>query len=522
MKPNRAKALKLAAIALLLCIQTGAWSQMAPDVYSLSRGTLDDAPPTNRLTSNVVIDLRAGTEEETIWAGTGQGVSKFDDPDQWPPSVPLPDPWYSWGAAEGLGKGGASALVVTDSIIWAAFAFDTTVGISGAGGGLAYSRDGGDNWTWLPQPRDPKVEVDEYGYSDELGYWPTTTNVDNITYDIALSDSFIWITSKGGGLRRYAKAADSIDYLNWEVVSPDDKKFHPSENLNHIAFAVVSAEGVLWVGTAGGINKSTDEGRTWTNYDHLSSGISGNFVTAMAWQESEHTLWAATWRAEGITESYGVTKTTNGGITWEVVLGDSSASEVTGTITTVRAHNFAFDDSIIYVCDDAGLWKSPDGGQTWGLFPMMKDMDILTGRAFYDPTVYSALAYEGLWVGGVEGVARSTDMGNTWNLFQAALPLTDPARPTDTYAYPNPFSPQRFSVVRFRYFNPSSGPVKITIFDFSMTKVTDAVSNVYRPAGELYEVWDGRKNSEIIANGTYFYRIEKPGGDVWGKVVILD
>ena len=506
------RCMHLSIIIALLCFQAALWSQTAPDTYRLSTGRLDDAPPTNRLTSNVIIDIRADNSDLTVWAGTGQGISHY---------LQTETRWESFDEAHGLGKGGTSALVVTDSIIWAAFAFDTTVGISGAGGGLAYSRDGGDNWTWLPQPRDPIVSVNEQGYSEELGYWPTTTNVDNITYDIALSDSFVWTTSKGGGLRRHAWAADYTDYLDWEVVTPDTNKFHPSADLNHIAFAVVYAEGTLWVGTADGINKSTDEGRTWTNYTHLSSGISGNFVTAMAWQDSTHALWAATWRAEGLTEHYGVTKTTNGGATWEVVLDDTRAQHVTGMLTTVRAHNFGFDDSIAYVCDDAGLWKSPDSGDSWGLFPPMKDAQ--TSKQFYETTIYSTLAFEGqLWVGSTEGLALSGDMGNTWHLFQAALPLAHPARATDTYAYPNPYSPERFPVVRFRYNNTSAGNVSVSIFDFSMTKVADAVSDVSRPAGEQYEIWDGRKDGEVIANGTYFYRIKKPGGDVWGKVVILD
>jgi len=501
----------LACLVVLLGFTICALGQLAPESYGL-KGESNSVPPSGRLASNVIIDIRADTTQ-TVWLGTGQGISHY---------FRSHDRWESFGEAHGLGKGGTSALVWTDSIIWAAFAFDTTVGISGAGGGLAYSRDDGASWTWLPQPRDSNVRVNEHGYSDELGYWPTTTHVDNITYDIALSDSFIWTTSKGGGLRRHARAADYTDYYRWEVVTPDTHSFHPAENLNHIAFAVVFAEGVLWVGTADGINKSTDEGRTWTNYDYFSSGISGNFVTALAWQDWSHTLWAATWRAEGASEYYGVTKTTDKGATWEVVLDDEKAQEEEGIVTTVRAHNFAFDDSIVYVCDDAGLWKSPDGGETWGLFPMMRDMDEASGRRFFDPTIYSALAYNGLWVGGVEGLALSMDMGNTWHLFQTALPLTDVARSAETYAYPNPFSPTRFPVVRFRYQNPSAGEVSVTIFDFSMTKVTDAGPPVFRPGGELYEIWDGKKNGTIVANGTYFYRIKKPGGEVWGKVVILD
>ena len=63
--------------------------------------------------------------------------------------------------------------------------------------------------------------------------------------------------------------------------------------------------------------------------------------------------------------------------------------------------------------------------------------------------------------------------------------------------------------------------MKVTIYDFAMSKVADLPA-VTRPSGEQYEVWDGRKEGTVVANGTYFYKIEKPGGEVWGKLVVLD
>lgn len=504
-----------------LALAAAAAAQLAPADFRLEAArSLDQQPPEQRLVSNAIIDILPGQYNDVHWLGTGRGVTKTM-------RMLGAEPFYltyeTWGAEQGLGKGGVSGLLVTDSIIWTAFAFDTTVGTSGAGGGLAYTRDEGANWTWLPQPRDRIYDLQPDGYDAVLGYWPTATNVDNITYDIAMSDSFVWIVSFGGGLRRHAFATDYTDYndtTGWQVVTPDTLEFHPLDYLNHRAFSVLYAEGALWVGTANGINKSTDNGRTWQNYTAVNSGISGNFVTALGYQEATGTLWAATWRAEGAGETYAVSKTTDGGATWTVHLTEDDILAATGIVGTARAHGFGFDGDVTYAADDIGLWKSVDGGGTWDLFPRFTDE--VTGARITASEVYSVLKHaEILWVGTVDGLAVSLNDGATFRIIQTAQPLSDASRPSQTYAYPNPWSPQRFDPVKLRFHTPAAGNIKVTIYDFAMSEVVE-LPTVARPVGEQYVTWDGRKDGTIVANGTYFYKIEKPNGEVWGKLIVLD
>jgi hypothetical protein len=518
--PRRAR--MCGALTFLLVIASAALAQFQPRNFAIEgRRSLDDAPPAERLLSNVIIDILPAGSSRGLWLGTGTGVTHMyqtmsdpEDPHGWQ--------FRTYGVEQGLGKGGVSGLLVTDSIIFASFAFDTSVGISGAGGGIAYSRDGGTHWTWFPQPRDRLYNVESNGRDAVLGYWPTATNVDNITYDIAMSDSFVWIVSKGGGLRRHAFAADYTDYhdtTGWKVVSPDAFEFHPGERLNHRTFSCIYADGALWVGTAGGVNKTTDNGRTWTNFSAGATGISGNFITALAYQEAAHTVWAASWRAEGFAEYYAVSKTTDGGATWTASLDSAQIVHAIGRAETPRVHSFAFDSTVVYACDDLGLWKSVDGGASWDLFGAISEGT--TGRQFFAAEIYGALKADGmLWVGGLDGLASSGDDGAHWTLYQTATPLSDGTRKADTYAYPNPWSPQRFGPIKLRYAT-TGGSVKITVYDFAMSKVVE-LPTMTRNAGEQYEVWDGRNGGEIVANGTYFYKIEKPGGEVWGKLIVLD
>ncbi len=493
-------------ILLAGCLLSVGYTQVAPGINSFQLSMDQVTEPVDRLGGNVIVDIRPGTLDSTIWASTGNGVSNFD---------PMPDSvWQTWNESHGIGKGGVSALVVTDSIIILATAFDTTVGISGAGGGLSYSLDQGESWTHIAQPVDPRVPVDDTGFSDSLGYWPTTTHVDNITYDIAISSNYIWITSKGGGLRRHQfNYVDSLSLgrYDWEVITPDGAAFHPAHNIGHIAFAVVYDNGLLWTGSAAGIALSRDEGETWELFDHINSGISGNFVTALAVQNAQgrSLLWASTWRAEGAAEYYGVSVSDNEGADWDVVLEG------------IRGHNFGFEDSIAYIADDRGLWKSDDWGQTWLTFPVIRNHQ--TGVVIHERRVYSVLSYLGtLWVGTVDGLASSPDGGIHWTVYRAFEPTRLGGAPA-TYAYPNPFSPNRYPVVRFQYDLDSPSLITLKIYDFSMTLVKTVVDGVQRPQGDQFEEWDGRNDRrDLVANGTYFYLLKAGDREHWGKVVILD
>ena len=458
--------------------------------------------PGQRLLSNSIVDMVPYGSD--VLMGTGNGLSVWHIQDQ---------DWDSFSADFGMGEGSVSALDAKDGVIWAATAYtaSTSQGPLPAGGGVGFSTDDGYTWTWFDQPVD---SADQSKDPDSLLIdKPTTTNVQNVTYDLQVTSTEVWITSWGGGLRKYS-FADST----WHIVTPDEQKFSSLDHLNHRAFAVTGDDSVLWVGTAAGINKSTDGGETWENFNHSENGISGNFVTALGRQQwgSYDILWAATWQAEASGEFYGVSKTENGGITWEVVLTDPDQ--------TLKAHNFAFDDSIVYVATNLGLYKSVDLGESWEIFPQIADS--ASGDLLYGSEVYSALAYENLlFVGTADGIALSPDLGNNWYFYmglRAYLHTNQNGQPA-TYAYPNPFSPRLHDVIRFQYDLPSAGRVTVKIFDFAMDEVATVVQNKYRNAGDNYEAWTGlRGNGEPVATGVYFYSVERSSADpVWGKFAVI-
>lgn len=436
-----------------------------------------------------------------IWLGTGKGLSMTSDG-----GVTFID----FTGYPGIGKGGVSALAEHNGAIWVATAYDTVIEGRNmtAGGGLSRSIDAGITWHHISQPVDPNKE-------DSLGYKPTTTNILNVTFDIAIDDSAIWITSWGGGLRK-----SNDNGATWTVVTPDGYSFDVLAHLNHRAFSVITAKNGLWVGTAGGINKSTDGGLTWTNYTAQNgSGISGNFVTALAEQITidGSIIWAATWKAEGVNEFYGVSRTADNGLTWETMLEGEFA------------HNFGFNGDEVYVATDDGLYKSPDRGETWGLFPWITDSN--TGERVLT-TEYFDVKYHGenLWIGTKDGLVKSTDGGISWNIFRS-FKMPGSAGEPAAYAYPNPFSPLRHNriggdgYVRIQYRTYSNTEVTLDIFDFGMNLVKNVVSNRRRAGGESYaETWDGTNNwGVIVANGVYFYRLKiRDQKTFWGKIIVVN
>lgn len=455
---------------------------LSKNSFRLDVGKSEAGLLSNSITDVVVFGNR-------ILFGTSSGLSRTSDEGF---------SFETFDEQDGLGKGGVSALTVSDEITWVATGFDSTtdVGVLDTGGGLAYTLDDGLTWNFVPQPG--------------------VTPVQNITFDIALRGEEVWITSFGGGLRK----SDNLG-TTWEIVTPDSFIFDPGNRLNHRAFSVINVDGTLWVGTAGGINRSTDGGLTWTNFNHANQEqpISGNFVVAIANQKyrNRDIIWAATVQTD-TSQFRGVSWSEDQGFNWRT------------TLRGAFAHNFAFDDSVVYVVSDKGLFKSIDFGETWAKFP-----DIINPsetRRVFTNEFFAAGVSDGhtLWVGGPDGLAKTSNNGITWEVFQAFRPTGRDAEPR-TYAYPNPFSPRLHNKlngdghVRFQYNTVNTTRVTLKIYDFSMQHVATVVENFARPPnGDFYETWDGlNSNGQPVANGVYFYRLDlEADGSFWGKLIVMN
>ncbi|MAT40418.1 MAG: hypothetical protein CL946_12550 [Ectothiorhodospiraceae bacterium] len=403
------------------------------------------------------------------------------------------------------------------------------------GEGLAVSTDNGATWSIVPQPmeaEDATTYTIQYG-QNQIKALAVTTNFQNITFDIAVTGNAVWTASFAGGLRKSTDGGQTFvpvilppdfldeispnDTLDFDLSPVDRPDFDIRGNLNHRVFSVMATDdNTIWVGTAGGINLSTDGGISWKKFNatNQTRAISGNFVVALeqSFYDGQEIIWAATNNAVDLLEYRAVSYTTDRGATWNTALRD------------IFTNNFGVKDSIVYAATREGIYRTDNAGKSWTFFDRFTDLQ--TGNRITDPRSYAAASQgDDVWITTADGLVRSVDtegsvFGTEWDVeraFQESGSISEP------YAYPNPFAPDD-EVCRVHYKTDASGMVSIRIYDYAMFPVRTLIQSVSRAAEtEHDEIWDGLDdNGSQVANGLYYIQVEIGDNDpVWTKIIVL-
>jgi hypothetical protein len=517
---------------ILLFSTTVMFAQYSPRYFELGKFGLSKISSVEDITpsSNSIQDIIAN--DEIVILGTSRGLSLSSDNGE---------NWKNYYQTEPFGDDGATAIGFDNGVIWTTTA--QTTEINGEylpeGTGLKYSTNYGETWTSIPQPvDDPGDSSITYGINT-LRALPVTTRINNLSYDISFTKNTIWIASFAGGLRKstdmgatWQRVVLPPDYL--DSISPSDTldfslqpvagAFGDESYLNHRVFSVLGVDdSTLYVGTSGGINKSTDNGISWQKFNHQNQAnpISGNFVVGLGYNKIDKTVWAATWKAEDLEEYWGVSYSSDGGQNWNV------------TLPGENAHNFGFkylnvNDYHVFVPTDKGIFRSSNNGGTWIQPSSIKDtyskMTIPT-NIFYAASSYKLNATDyHIWVGSNKGLARLTETNGIWEGKWKVYIASSNIKADESYAYPNPFSPAQEQRVGIKYLLSSDSDVTIRIMNFGMELVKVLRQNAPRKIGEQLEFWDGTNElGELVINGVYFYRIDSDGlsEPLFGKIMVL-
>ncbi|MBU0561342.1 MAG: hypothetical protein KJ799_15280 [Bacteroidetes bacterium] len=521
-------------LVILIFISGGILAQLSPSTYQLGEKKLlkqNSATPMSNNINDIVFD-----DAKTIWLGTSRGLSSStDNGENWTNYYNTPD----------FDDEGIIAVGFYEGKIWATTGH--SVEINGdelpVGSGIRYSSDYGLTWNKISQPIDDSGDSSiTYGINT-LRALPVTTAINNISYDIAFTKNTVWISSFAAGLRKSTDLGNTwqrvvlppdnlnsikpTDTLNFSL-QPVKGKFGPEDYLNHRVFSVIGVDdSTLYVGTANGINKSTDNGISWVKFNHKNqdSPISGNFVTALGYDIANHHIWAATWKAEDQEEYWGVSLSTNGGESWSTFLEGE------------KTHNFGFkyfgnspnySGSHVMAPTDNGIFRSTDGGNSWISPLSIKDdvtkVPIATKKFFSVNSIRRADNSTDIWIGSGNGLARLNEKFGVWEgEWKVFLASPELKSKTETYAFPNPFSPLQRSV-KIKYSLESSKDVTIRIMDFGMNLVRTLIQNAPRGASsDLIEFWDGKDdNQNLVPNGVYFYRIDAGSAEpIYGKIMVV-
>ncbi|MFT4924446.1 MAG: signal transduction histidine kinase/ligand-binding sensor domain-containing protein [Phenylobacterium sp.] len=160
---------------------------------------------------------------------------------------------------------------------------------------------------------------------------PGSLSANKISTVFVDSHGTLWVGTVGGGLNRYHRDSDNFSHFRYQVedlnslgddmvrsmgednqgglwigtraaglskITPQRQAFgHVKQGLSHNTIRAIykNAEGVLWVGTADGLNKAANVSSTagFTHFKHQNANtnsLSSNFILAIA-QDAEQDLW---------------------------------------------------------------------------------------------------------------------------------------------------------------------------------------------------------------------------------------
>ncbi|MEG8946061.1 WD40/YVTN/BNR-like repeat-containing protein [Rosettibacter firmus] len=508
------------------------FSQNLPKSFSFTSDseTINDFPASNSIERILFV-------EDTIWIATSKGLSKSTD---------YGNTWINFYRHKDFGEDGVSAIGYYNGTVWAAtWKMDNIAGSSvPTGTGLHYSTDFGKTWNNIKQPvDDPSDSIITYGIN-KIRALPVTVPQQNFVYDIAFTKNTIWIVCFAGGLRKSTDMGKTWQRVvlppdNLDSIKPTDTlkfslqpvagKFGKESYLNHRAFSLLTVDDTtIYVGTAGGINKSTDGGISWIKFNHTNQEqpISGNFILSIQHNKFDNSIWAATWKAEGLDEYYALSSSNDGGKTWKTFLTNEKILDIDFKYYG-DANNYTHAD--IFAATENGLFRSNNSGKSW--LAVQEIIDSKTGlpiniknQRYRAVKVKQKESVTDIWIGTLDGLVKFTDINNNWDgewkVFLSSKKLNTS---NDSYAFPNPFSPDE-EVVRIKYKIEKSANVTIRIFDFGMNLVRTLIQNVNKTLkGEQIEFWDGKdENGKIVPNGVYFYRIDIDSNEpLFGKIIVL-
>lgn len=397
--------------------------------------------------------------------------------------------------------------------------------------GVAYglSSDSMKTWQKIDLPLDKRTDDTLFFGKDTIPTLPIVVPEQFVTYDSELSGDTIWVATWSGGIR---KSTDSGKNWSRVLLPPDnrnyisqDSSYHfyysPVEeksgvrrgggDLNFLGFSIhKTASGVLWAGTAGGINRRY-QSDGWIKFTHspVMSTLPGNWIVGIGshlYKQKER-VWAICWRALGSSEEYGLAFTEDNGETW------------TRTLTGEKIYDFAFKGDSVLAAGQSGVFYSVDGLK-WGFKSSFSDPEsknIIPYSQFYSASFSTGT---NSWlVGSGQGLiaSKSPDFfsGNGWSILRKDVQESE----SGAFVYPNPFSPDDDRYCRFSFPASATATVSILSNDHLLVRKLEPVFS-----GSSTEIlWDGRDSfGNRLSNGLYLYHIQTSGHEFWGKLLILE
>ncbi len=249
-------------------------------------------------------------------------------------------------------------------------------------------------------------------------------------------DEYRTLTSQ----KRSENAQAAKQWKELGPIAPDLPGLSSSWNgigrVNVIEFSRANTS-VFWAGSAsGGLWKTTNSGQAWTYVPIQVGPVIGVSDIAIA-QSDERVMYVATGDADGATPNnplgfpsftYGVVKSTDGGVTWTET---GFTADVSSQTVVSRLWVHPTDPNIVVTAGYSGIRRTTDGGVSWRQTTSGLYRDLIGHPT--NPNILYAASYA---PGGGAAILRSTDNGVTWET-QFDAPLANRIRLAVSKANPN-------------------------------------------------------------------------------------
>ena len=496
-----------------------------------------------------------------LWVGTESGVARLDPAQS---SGLNATDWVTFTELNGLGRGAISALDAVGDTVWVATLVDSVTagqGVNQAGTGLSFSHDGGDSWHHIPN--EFIFDPTKAGFERS----PSTTIL-NACFDISIDGEAVYAAFFAGSTVRsldqgrtwepflpggadeivfFASdtAADSLRIVAdslaaqtpIQITSPSCALTPTAWPANHSCTALLrlsltrircgsalpaGSPSPLTEASIGKMQKCASAQRARPFLGHPA----GNWVVALERQvlpDGTTAIWAGTNTTTSPGQTQAISVSRDLGQSW-------------GHTGPTFAWDFAFTPNFVWAGTDQGLLASPDPTLPIDSERVWDTIEVVDGQPLTGTFVGLAAMGEVLWAGAEHGLGRSEDEGNTWRVIRDLIRtrtldegtfVSTGGVPDSTalaYAAPNPFAPSR-ETTTIVFSLSQDAEVSVAIYDFASGLVRDLATNAPFAGGVDHRIlWDGLdQDGQLVANGTYFYRIAlNTGQQAFGRVVVLD
>jgi photosystem II stability/assembly factor-like uncharacterized protein len=327
-----------------------------------------------------------------IWVATQNGLHA---------SIDLGNTWFPYDTVSGLNSNGVYCMTGDTSFFW--------VGL--------YQEE-----KTYPLPLLPSLTGADFNFTTNYGAtWDASrpsqgqaSSFKKFALDMALVDTVIWAACGEGGLIRSSDRGQT-----WENVFVDDSariRFDEGALEDKDIFTSLAVDTFdvyqtnIWAGTRNGIYEfiftGTDSDYTVFPYLYKETGGPCEIVSiGVQRYGNSSVVWVA-----GDTTAPFTFKSSDGGENWNPYLDG------------IQSRDFAFLDSTVWVATHEGLKRSKDGGESWDNFEIIDSTtgELVIPSYFTSVCVVKDTADTIIFVGSVDGLARSKDDGITWQVTKFA------------------------------------------------------------------------------------------------------